>query len=107
MGERVKEQLPFLQLLTICGNKQVEALLDAISDDQVNAVSAVFKNIRLKNIPLSKHDQSALLKKKNSFILLTSVNSSPSEKITIIKTEAKQIIYILKKVIDELIDLLE
>ena len=107
MGEQVKEQIPFLQLLTICGNKQVEALLDTISDDQANAVSAVFKNICLKNVPLSKHDQSALLKKKNSFILLTSVNSSPAEKITIIKTEAKQIIYILKKVIDEVIDLLE
>ena len=53
MGEQVKEQLPFLQLLIICGNKQVEALLDTISDDQANAVSTVFKNIRLKNIPLS------------------------------------------------------
>ena len=103
----MKEQLSFLQLLTICGNKQVEALLDTISDNQANAVSAVFKNIRLTNIPLSKRDQSALLKKKNSFILLTSVNSSPPEKITIIKTETKQIFYILKKVIGEVIDLLE
>lgn len=107
MGERVKQQLPFLQLLTISGSKQVAALLDTISDDQVAAVCSVFKNIRLKNIPISRRDLSLLLRKKKYFILLTSNETSPSEKLSIIKKEAKIIIQILKKIIDEVVDLLE
>ena len=107
MGERVKQQLPFLQLLTISGSKLVAALLDTISDDQVTAVCSVFKNIRLKNIPISRRDLSLLLRKKKYFILLTSDETSPSEKLSIIKTEAKLIIQILKKIIDEVVDLLE
>jgi len=107
MGERVKQQLPFLQFLTICSDKQVQALLDTISEDQANAISAIFKNIHLKNIPISKRDETVLFKKIKSIILLTSSDSSYSKRASIIKTEASLIIHILKKNIDEIIDILE
>ena len=107
MGERVKQQLPFLQLLTIASKKQVLALLETISDNQADAVSAVFKNICVKNIPISRWDLSEILKKKKSIIALSSSETSYPDRIAIIKKESSLIIHILKKIIDEVSDILE
>ena len=107
MGERVKQQLPFLQLLTISSQKQLVALLDTISSDQVDAVCTVFKNIRLKNVDVNAREIADLLKHKKDILILTNKEASNLERTELIKLHASLIVKILKSTIEQLSSILE
>ena len=63
MSRVVKNNLPFLHLLTCCPEHQRQFLLETATPEQIHALVQILFNMRQGNMPVSKHGSEAQLKK--------------------------------------------
>ena len=74
MSRVVKNNLPFLHLLTCCPEHQRQFLLETATPEQIHALVQIVFNILHRNIPVSKEVKRNL--KKHADALVSLVESS-------------------------------
>ena len=70
MSRVVKNNLPFLHLLTCCPEHQRQFLLETATPDQIHALVQILCNIRHGNIPVSKEVKRNLNKHTDALVNL-------------------------------------
>ena len=74
MSRVVKNNLPFLHLLTCCPEHQRQFLLETATPEQIHALVQIVFNMLHGNIPVSKEVKRNLKKQSMQMPLLVSLN---------------------------------
>lgn len=105
MVNLLNSQSDFLSLLLKTGKQQRRAILDTLSDSQLNLLGEIFYNL-INTFPISQSEKNSLSKKR--FVkVLTDFKKRPKLRHTVAKKNKKQIEDILLKYKDNLLSLVE
>ena len=102
MGMLVKTQQPFLQLLVTSRRKQASALIQTISNQQMNAICEILINIQYGNVHVNDMAKKKLQRKKNVIQQLTSKSTGAKLRKTLIEKEVVLIVYVVKLILSQL-----
>ena len=103
MASTIADNMPFLQLIAVAGNRQqMEMLLDTMSASQMKAICETVLNVRFGNIPLSPKDIKRLTRHKEAIRSISDIKASSSTRRQLILRESALISLILKLSIQHL-----
>jgi hypothetical protein len=105
MSKRLEKHKSFIFLLLTTTKVQSRSLLDTITDEQINVLGEIFRN--LLQLPLPTGAKTLVHRRKALFNKLANTSVKPGSKYKLIFKHKNQILHTLQTVKKQLLDLLQ
>lgn len=102
MSAKIKQQLPFLDLLVTANKKQATALIRAISPKQMKSLIEIIINIQYGNISISDQNKAHMNRRRNIIRQLTIKRITRDKRKQLIEKHCSLIVFLLKATLSEI-----